>query len=65
HALPGIDLIEVTTPPQGLPKRANARYYRIEQMSNEWETVEQAAELGLFWPDAPPDLHAQLIVLKG
>lgn len=65
HALPGIDLIEVATPPQGLPKRANARYYRIEQMSNEWETVEHVAELGLFWPDAPPDLHAQLIVLKG
>jgi len=65
HALPGIDLIEVATPPQGLPKRANARYYRIEQMSSEWETVEQTAQLGLFWPDAPSDLHAQLIVLKG
>lgn len=65
HALPGIDLIEISTPPQGLPKRASARYYRIEQMSSEWETVEQTAQLGLFWPDAPPDLHAQLIVLKG
>lgn len=65
HALPGIDLIEVATPPQGLPKRANARYYRIEQMSSEWETVEQTGQLGLFWPDAPSDLHAQLIVLKG
>jgi len=65
HALPGIDLIEIATPPQGLPKRANARYYRIEQMSSEWETVEQSAQLGLFWPDAPSDLHAQLIVLKG
>ncbi|MCE7058286.1 type VI secretion system baseplate subunit TssK, partial [Algoriphagus sp. AGSA1] len=65
HALPGIDLIEVATPPQGLPKRANARYYRIEQMSAEWETVEQTAELGLFWSDAPADLHVQLIVLRG
>lgn len=65
HALPGIELIEVATPPQGLPKRANARYYRIEQMSEEWETVERTGELGLFWPGAPEDLHAQLIVLKG
>lgn len=65
HALPGIDLIEVSTPPQGLPQRANARYYRIEQMSAEWEQVEQAAEIGLFWPDAPDDLRAQLIVLRG
>lgn len=65
HALPGIDLIEISTPPQGLPQRANARYYRIEQMSAEWEQVEQSAEIALFWPDAPSDLRVQLIVLRG
>lgn len=65
HALPGIDLIEISTPPQGMPQRANARYYRIEQMSAEWEQVEQSAEIGLFWPDAPADLRVQLIVLRG
>lgn len=65
HALPGIDLIEITTPPQGLPQRANAHYYRIEQMSAEWEQVEQGAEIALFWPDAPEDLRAQLVVLRG
>lgn len=65
HALPGIDLIEVTTPPQGLPQRANAHYYRIEQMSAEWEQVEHVAEVALFWPDAPDDLRVQLVVLRG
>src|SRR5690606_16860061 len=29
HALPGIDLIEVATPPQGRPKRAHAPSHRI------------------------------------
>ncbi|MGE4368630.1 MAG: type VI secretion system baseplate subunit TssK [Burkholderiaceae bacterium] len=65
HALPGIDMIEVAAPPQGLPQRANARYYRIEQMSADWELVEQTAEVALFWPDAPQDLHVQLVVLRG
>src|SRR5690606_27031465 len=65
HALPGIDMIEVSTPPQGMPQRANARYFRIEQMSEAWEQVEQAAEIGLFWPGAPTDLRVQVIVLKG
>ncbi len=65
HALPGIDMIEVSTPPQGMPQRANARYFRIEQMSDAWEQVEQAAEIGLFWPGAPTDLRAQIVVLKG
>lgn len=65
HALPGIDLIEITTPPQGLPQRANANYYRIEQMSAEWEQVEHGAEIALFWPSAPEDLRVQLVVLRG
>jgi len=65
HALPGIDMIEVSTPPQGMPQRANARYFRIEQMSDAWEQVEQVAEIGLFWPSAPADLRAQVVVLKG
>lgn len=65
HALPGIDLIEISTPPQGLPQRANAHFYRVEQMSAEWEQVEQSAEIALFWPDAPADLRVQLVVLRG
>ena len=65
HALPGIDLIEISAPPQGLPQRANAHYYRVEQMSAEWEHVEQAAEIALFWPEAPADLRVQLVVLRG
>lgn len=65
HALPGTDLIELSAPPQGIPKRANARYFRIEQMSAEWEQIVQAAEIGLFWADAPDDLRAQIIVLRG
>ncbi len=65
HALPGIDMIEVSTPPQGMPKRTNARYFRIEQMSDEWELIEQAAEIDLFWPEAPADLRAQIVILRG
>jgi len=48
-----------------MPQRANARYFRIEQMSDAWEQVEQVAEIGLFWPSAPADLRAQVVVLKG
>jgi type VI secretion system protein ImpJ len=65
HALPGIDLIDIATAPQGLPRRANSRYYRIEQMSAGWELVEQESDLALFWPDAPADLRAEIVVLKG
>jgi type VI secretion system protein ImpJ len=64
-ALPGIDLIEVLTPPQGLPQRSNTRYYRIEQMAQAWEAVEQEGELAMFWAQAPEDLRVEVVVLRG
>jgi type VI secretion system protein ImpJ len=65
HALPGIDLIEIASAPQGLPRRSGVRYYRVEQMSADWELVERDGQVGLFWKDAPPDLRAEIVVLRG
>lgn len=65
HALPGIELIEITSPPQGLPRRKNSNFYRIEQLSAEWEIVETDGELALFWPDSPENLKAEVVVLRG
>jgi type VI secretion system protein ImpJ len=65
HALPGIELIEILNPPQGLPQRAYTRYYRIEQQSDDWDAVERAGEIAMFWPDAPEDLRVEIVVLRG
>lgn len=64
-ALPGIELIEVLTPPQGLPQRPGTRYYRIEQISQLWDRVGQCGELGMYWRDAPEDLRSEIVVLRG
>ena len=65
HALPGIELMEITNPPQGLPQRAYTRYYRIEQQSEDWETVERVGNIAMFWPGAPDDVRAEIVVLRG
>ena len=65
HALPGVELIEVLTPPQGLPQRPNMRYYRVEQISAAWELVEQEGELAMYWPDAPDDVRVEVVILRG
>jgi type VI secretion system protein ImpJ len=65
HALPGIELIELKTAPQGLPRRPNSNLYRIEQLSAEWELVEKEGELALFWPEGPENLKAEIVVLRG
>lgn len=65
HALPGTDLIEIANAPQGLPRRADSRYYRIEQMSEAWESVERTGAVGLYWPDATDEFRAEIVVLRG
>lgn len=65
HALPAIELIEVLTPPQGLSRKPGSRFYRIEQMSAEWEAVQSEGRIALFWKHVPEDFQAYIAVLRG
>ena len=64
HALPGIELIHMANAPQGLPRRSYSYYFRIEQMSQQWEVVERDGNIALYWMDAPSDLKAEIVVLR-
>lgn len=65
HALPGIELIPLPGAPQGLPRRSNARYFRVEQLSERWASVEVQGSLALDWPDAPSELRAVIVAIRG
>lgn len=65
HALPGVDLMELSGPPQGLPRRSDARYFRIEQMSEGWEKIEQNGEVSFYWPQAPEGLRVIIVAVRG
>lgn len=65
HALPGIELIELQGPPQGLPRRSDARYFRVEQMSEGWEKIEESGAISFYWPQAPEGLRASIVVTRG
>jgi len=64
RALPGIELIHLKEPPQGLPRRANSVYFRCEQFGEQWEYVESKGDIALHWGAAPADLRAELVVVK-
>ena len=64
HALPGVELIHLPVAPQGLPRRANSYYFRIEQQSQQWEAVEKDGTVALYWLDAPDDLKAEVVVIR-
>ena len=63
-ALPGLELIYLPVAPQGLPRRPNAHYFRIEQISRQWEAITRDGLISLFWLDAPADLRAEIAVVR-
>jgi type VI secretion system protein ImpJ len=64
HALPGLEMIHMTAAPQGLPRRAYSYYFRIEQISQLWDSVERQGSIALQWLDAPEDMKAEIVVLR-
>ena len=64
RALPGVELNHLPQPPQGLPRRANSIYFRVEQFSEPWEAVEARGNIALYWANAPDDLKADLVVMR-
>lgn len=63
-ALPGLELIHLPVAPQGLPRRADSHYFRIEQISRQWESVTRDGLVSLSWLDAPGDLRAEIAVVR-
>ncbi len=64
RALPGVELIQMPVVPQGLPRRANSLYFRIEQLSEQWDFVERSGAIALYWGEAPADLRVELVALR-
>lgn len=65
RALPGVELIQLPVAPQGLPRRANSFYFRVEQFSDQWDFVERSGSIALYWGEAPADLRIELVALRG
>ncbi|AXM95516.1 type VI secretion system baseplate subunit TssK [Pseudomonas plecoglossicida] len=63
RALPGVELIHLQTPPQGLPRASDAEYFRLETVSEAWDHVQRERQVALFLPDEPDDLRVELMVV--
>ncbi|WP_162299672.1 type VI secretion system baseplate subunit TssK [Marinospirillum perlucidum] len=65
RALPGIakQLLEVR--PEGLPQRPNSTYFALQRNDDAWMAVEREGVMQLSWNDAPDDLVAELVTIKG
>ena len=64
RSLPGVPMSQITNPPIGLPKKEGAHYFRLDPADEEWSKVRRQRNAALFWPEAPEDLHVELVILR-
>ncbi|MGB0712237.1 MAG: type VI secretion system baseplate subunit TssK [Gammaproteobacteria bacterium] len=64
RALPGVPLRYLKLQPEGMPRRPNATYFRIDRDDPTWGAVQRARNVALVWDEAPDDLHADIVTVK-
>ncbi|AJC22329.1 type VI secretion system baseplate subunit TssK [Pandoraea pulmonicola] len=64
HALPGIELMHLSAPPPGMPRRAGVTYFHIDRTSQAWGAVSRERALRLFFPNAPAQFTAEVVAIR-
>jgi len=63
HALPGVSLVHVPTPPSSIPVKLNYKYFSLTQTGLGWEAVTRAHNLAAYVPEDFPNPQMELIIL--
>lgn len=64
RALPGLTARFMKLQPEGLPRRPNATYFRLEKEGQAWAGIQQDKNIALGWDDAPEDLRVDLVTVR-
>jgi type VI secretion system protein ImpJ len=64
RSLPGLIMKPLNIPPEGVPKRPNAYYFRINRSDSAWVAIQQEKNITLLWDDAPQDLKVEFIIIR-
>ena len=63
HALPGLRLTHVPTPPRSIPVKLRHQYFSIEQSGQVWESVQRARNFAVYAPAELLNPQMELIIL--
>ncbi|MFL9988897.1 type VI secretion system baseplate subunit TssK [Paraburkholderia sediminicola] len=50
-SLPGVELLALPSAPMGMPRRQGAAFFRIESVSDSWQSAIQERSVSLFYPE--------------
>lgn len=63
HALPGLSLRYVSSPPGSMPAKLEYQYFQIERSGSDWDAIRAARNLAVYVPSDFPDPQLELVVL--
>lgn len=63
RSLPGLSLVFLKSQPEGVPRRPNASYFRVDKQHFAWKAVAEKNNIMLTWDNAPEDLKVDIIVV--
>jgi type VI secretion system protein ImpJ len=63
HALPGMQLTHVVSPPTAIPVKLNYQYFSLNQTGLAWEAVVRARNLAAYVPGDIPNPQLELVIL--
>ena len=63
HALPGLQLTHVATPPSTIPMKLNFQYFSLNQAGMAWEAIGRARNLAAYVPGDIQNPRLELIIL--
>jgi type VI secretion system protein ImpJ len=63
HALPGVALRHVPTPPASIPMKLDYQYFSLNQAGSAWEAILRARNFGAYVPGDFPNPRLEVIIL--
>ena len=63
RAFPGLRIDHLPFPPASIGPRADTQYFSIERTGPCWDTLSATREIGVYVPDAIPEVEMELLVV--
>lgn len=63
-AMPGLPLIHVAHPPEGLSTKPGFLYFALDQQSQFWRGMQSAGSIAMYFPNNFPELKLEMLALR-
>jgi len=64
RALPGVSLAHRPGAPPGFPAKPDTTFFMLDRNHPQWQKVRSTETFCLYWPDAPQDVAADLVIFR-